>query len=122
MKFIVTVLITAACIASHAAVPDALAVRAIIGEAGSESAQCQAAVGEVIRLRGSLRGIYGVNNPCVAKASQKTINRATAAWAASAVTSYSHGASKFGCDADAGYFKRIGAVIVVRIGRVNFYR
>jgi hypothetical protein len=102
---------------------EADAVKAIIGEAGGESYQCQVAIGEVIRQRGSLKGIYGLHNPCVAKASRKTIVRATAAWSASATSDLTHGCKFFGGDGlDNAYFAKLGKPVAVKIGHVNFYR
>lgn len=98
-------------------------VKAIIGEAGGESFDAQVAVGEVIRRRGSLKGIYGVNNPVVKKASAKTIARAQAAWRKSATSDLTHGCKYFGGDGlDNAYFAKLKKPVFVKIGRVNFYQ
>lgn len=45
---------------AHAETPKDLAVKAIIAEAGGEPFQGMVAVGEAIRNRGSLQGVYGL--------------------------------------------------------------
>jgi hypothetical protein len=120
MKPFVLILLTALSV--NAAVPDALAVRAIIGEAGNQPYQAQCAIASVIRARGSLKGIYGVNNPCVAKASETTRKRAARAWADSATADYSRGARFFGCKADDAYFNAHHFKLVFNIKQINFWK
>ncbi len=109
-----------------AAVSQDQMIRALIGEAGGESLQTQTAVAEVIRERvatyGSLRGVYGLHNPVVDKASPATWAKARKAFAASAT---SHlvpaGTLYFGGDRlDDGYFKSYRRV--AHYGRVSFYQ
>jgi hypothetical protein len=105
------------------AIPERSAIKAVIGEAGGESFRCQTAVAEVIRRQGSLRGIYGVGNPAVQRASPAVFRRAGEAWAASAGSNLAPGCKFFGgAGLDDAYFARIGKKPAVRIGRVNFYR
>jgi len=106
----------------NAAVPDSLAVRAIIGEAGNQPLAAQRAIASVIRSRGSLKGIYGVNNPCVSKATETTRKRASQAWKDSASVDYSHGAMFFGCKADDVYFNAHHFKLVFTIKQINFWK
>jgi spore germination cell wall hydrolase CwlJ-like protein len=112
--------------ATHATVKritEAQAVACIVGEAGNQPAAAQVAIGCVIRNRGgSSQGIYGISNPCVAKASAKTLARALAAWRESAQRDITGGAKYFGCPADADYFRKIRAVKVMTIGAITFYK
>src|ERR1035437_2757157 len=91
------------------AIPDRSAIKAVIGEAGGESVRCQTAVAEVIRRRGSLRGIYGVGNPVVQRASPAVFQRAGEAWAAAAGSNLVPECRFFGgVGLDDAYFARIG--------------
>lgn len=121
-KVAVAVGLLLACLSSYGAIPDNLAARAIIGEAGSESLACQRAIASCIRHRGSLAGVYGVNNPCVAKASTATQTRARQAWLDSASVDYAPGIKFFGCAADSPYFRKIHLTPAFTIGRVTFWK
>jgi spore germination cell wall hydrolase CwlJ-like protein len=90
-----------------AAVPDHLAVQAIIGEAENQSLEGMVAVGEVIRNRGSLKGIYGVSAPRVVKKqySATTLAKATKAWQMSKTSNLTGGADGWGNAADIKKFK-----------------
>ena len=83
------------------------AVNALLGEAVGTPA-AMPAIASVIRARGSLRGIYGVNNPCVRRASAHSRAVALAAWQGSATNDASRGCHYFGCGTDSAYFIRIG--------------
>jgi len=118
-------LIVALCsfgFSAHAAIPQAQAVAAIIGEAGGESYATQLAVACAIRNRGTLQGVYGVNNPVVAKASAKTIARARRAWLESARHDVVRGCRFFGCKADAPKLIAFGLHAVCMSGAITFYR
>lgn len=80
------------------------AVNAIIGEAAGEPFIGQVSVGEVIRRRGSLRGVYGAT----AKRTHTKIEIATArrAWAASEASCYVPGAMGWGNAADIKKFQK----------------
>jgi len=101
-------------------------IRAIIGEAGDQNLTCQTACAEVIRRRlavyGDLRGVYGVRNRCVAKATPNTIRRAQMAWEASKRTNYTNGCLFFGGMMDWKLFSAWGKVTALQIGKVRFYR
>ena len=122
MKKLLTLISCALALNLNAAVPDSLAIRAIIGEAGNQPYQAQCAIASVIRARDSLKGIYGVNNPCVARASEATRKRAARAWADSAIVDYSRGARFFGCKADDAYFTAHHFKLVFNIKQINFWK
>ena len=118
-----TLLILLCALTASAKINEADAIKTLIGEAGGESLQCQTAVAEVIRNRGSLRGCYGLTNPVVAKASHRTIERARLAWIKSATSNLTNGCKFFGGDGlDNAYFAKLGKPVAVKIGRVNFYK
>ena len=83
------------------------AVDALLGEAVGTPA-AMPAIASVIRARGSLRGIYGVSNPCVRRASARSRAVALSAWIGSATNDASRGCRYFGCGTDSAYFIRIG--------------
>ena len=102
-------------------IPTSLAVRAIIGEAGGESFTTQLAVACALRNRGTLQGVYGVDNPVVAKASHRTFLRAQRAWAQSAHVRTVGKCRFFGCDADRPILLSYGLKPVCRSGAITFY-
>jgi hypothetical protein len=79
---------------AHAFVSDTDAVRAIIGEA-NQGEIGMTAVAEVIRARGSLKGIYGFKAPHVDKQPEWVWKMARKAWQASKTTNYTKGAKYF---------------------------
>ena len=83
------------------------AIMAIIGEAEGESLQGKIAVAEVIRHRGSLKGIYGVSAPRVVKKlySAQTLSDATKAWEMSKTSNLTGGAMGWGNASDIRKFK-----------------
>lgn len=70
-------------IVNAAEIPDALAVRAIIGEAGNQGERGMLAVACALRNRGTLRGVYGVKSKHVDKEPRWVWDLARAAWAKS---------------------------------------
>lgn len=80
---------------SFAAVTDAQAVRAIVGEAANQGFDGMTAVGEVIRKRGSVRGLYGYKAMEKRKEPARVWEMAEKAWQRSASTSITHGATLF---------------------------
>src|SRR3990167_2373542 len=68
---------------AEAAVPEAEAVHAIMGEARGESYAGKLALAEAIRNRGHLGGVYGVNVPMakLVREKPKTWDDARRAWA-----------------------------------------
>ena len=71
------------------------AVNAIIGEAEAEPMAGKIAVAEVIRRRGSLRGIYGIHSPRVRMASPAVRKDCELAWAKKG-TNLTRGATVWG--------------------------
>jgi hypothetical protein len=103
------------------------AIKAIIGEAESEPYIGKVAIGEVIRKRGSLKGIYGINAPRVrqVKYSHKCYLEAQKAWYASITSDYSHKSEGWGNANDLIKFKRSKwfkkCYIVCKIGNHYFW-
>ena len=98
------------------------AAQAIIGEAGGETFTTQVAVACALRNRGTLRGVYGVNNPVVAHASAQQWARARLAWLTARQRDLVAGCRYFGCPADAPYFAALGLKPAFRSGTITFYR
>lgn len=78
-------------------ISDKKAVMAILGEAENQSLVGMIAVGEVIRTRGSLRGVYGYLNvkKRYANIPLRLKKEALYAWHKSAHTQFSHGATNW---------------------------
>lgn len=72
---------------------DANCIRAIVGEAGNQGRAGMLMVAGAIRNRGTLRGVYGVNNPIVDKQPEWCWRNARAAWASSLTNDISRGAT-----------------------------
>ena len=60
-------------------IPRIEAIKAIIGESASEP-DCMSNIASAIKRRGTLKGVYGLNNPYVSKASGQDYQRASKAW------------------------------------------
>lgn len=109
MKYLITIIIllTVSGYVSASSIPDSKAIAAIIGEAEGESLQGKIAVAEVIRNRGSLKGIYGVSAPRVVKKlySAQTLADATRAWELSKTSNLTGGAMGWGNASDIRKFK-----------------
>jgi hypothetical protein len=97
------------------------AVDAIIGEAGDQSFTTQVAVACAIRNRGTLQGVYGLNNPVVQKATPRVRAKALRAWQASARQDIVKGCKFFGCPADAPALLSYGLQPVCMSGAITFY-
>ncbi len=80
---------------SASPITDRDAVRAIVGEAGNQPERGMIAVGNVIRNRGHLRGMYGMRNPVVDRQPAWVWVKARQAWAASATNNVALGATHF---------------------------
>lgn len=87
---------------------DHTAILAILGEAENQPFIGQVAVGEVIRRRGSLKGVYGVLAPRIKAGaySDKAYRTAAHAWAVSASTNHSQNALGWGNEHDLKIFRR----------------
>lgn len=100
------------------------AILAVIGEAEGEPYIGKLAVCEVIRRRGSLKGVYGINAPRVKakKYSQATYNECRKAWLESAKTNHSKGATHWeGTKFKTPYWAK-DMVVTVVIGSQRFYK
>ena len=106
---------------AHAAISTEQAVAAIIGEAGNQSYTTQVAVACAIRNRGTLTGVYGLNNPVVQKATAKVRAKALRAWLASGRKDIVKGCRFFGCPADAPKLIAFGLHAVCMSGAITFY-
>lgn len=71
------------------------AINTIVGEAANQGLEGMTAVGEVIRHRGSLYGLYGFNAKHSYHEPYWVWIEARKAWYASAMTDYTHGADHF---------------------------
>lgn len=105
-------------------IPDDQAILAIIGEAEGEPYKGKVAVAEVIRRRGSLKGVYGIRAKRVVEHlySQKTYEDCRRAWIESASTNYSLGATHWeGTAFPVPYWAKTMTVTVI-IGHQRFYK
>jgi hypothetical protein len=75
------------------ALTEPLALRAIIGEAANQGQQGMLAVACALRNRGSLQGVYGLNNPVVMKQPAWVWEHARLAWSESATHDITGGAT-----------------------------
>lgn len=94
MKFFITLSLILLTLRLQASViPDNLAVRSIIGEAGGQSYAEKLGVAAALRNRGTLRGVYGLHSPMVDKQPAWVWRDARKAWSESATNDPTHGAS-----------------------------
>jgi len=100
----------------------ALAIKAIIGEAENQGLVGMTAVGEAIRNRGHLKGVYGVKSKRVNKAPKWVYKQAEKAWDDSANTNLVKGADHW----ESTDFKQpswsINMKETAKIGKHRFYR
>lgn len=85
-------LLTVPASASVSNVSDKLAVMAIMGEASNQGFEGMVAVGEAIRNRGSLKGVYGVKSKHIYRDSRYVWDSARKAWQASKTSNLVKGA------------------------------
>lgn len=76
-------------------ISDRDAVRTIVGEAANQGEHGMVAVGNVIRNRGHLRGMYGLKNPMVDRQPRSVWRTARRAWHKSAALDVTRGATHF---------------------------
>lgn len=106
------------------AISEHSAVLAIIGEAEGEPYKGKVAVAEVIRTRGSLKGVYGIKAPRVVqkKYSQKTYNECLKAWRESATSNITKGSTHWeGTKFKTPYWAK-NMIVMVTIGNQRFYK
>lgn len=110
--------------AQAAEINEALAVRAIIGEASNQGFDGMTAVAEAIRNRGTLRGVYGVRAKHVDLEPQWVWSRAREAWERSKSTNFVKGADMWENEKVFGKpnwdFSKL--VFTATVGDHNFYR
>ena len=102
------------------------AVNAIIGESEAEPFIGKIAIGEAIRNKGNLRGVYGLSSTRITKASSRVRAECEAAWRESRASSLVGDASVWGTDSDVRKFKKSrwfrSYEFVRRIGNHSFFR
>ena len=109
---------------AFAAVPDQLAVRAIVGEGANQFDAALLGIASAIHNRGSLQGVYGMNSPVTHTASRTIWARAERAWKqAKSGVDTAAGCKFFGSRADAPYFiDTLHFKPVKNIGAITFYK
>ena len=104
-------------------ISDRDAVRAIIGEGANQSDAALAGIASAIHNRGNLRGVYGLTNPVVNRASDALWARARRAWnLAKNGVDAAAGCKFFGCPTDVPWFHKHGFIAVKTIGQITFYK
>jgi hypothetical protein len=109
-------------LSASAQISDTDAVRAIIGEGANQGDAAIAGIASAIHNRGTLRGVYGLNNPVVNTASAALWARARRAWATAKSVDAAAGCKFFGCPMDGPWFHKHGFVAVKTIGQITFYK
>jgi len=89
----ITLLFAATMVTAHAEIQDVAAVRAIVGEAANQGRTGMLAIACAIRNRGTLRGVYGLHNPCVDNQPAWVWQRARLAWVQSQTNDITCGAT-----------------------------
>ena len=119
------VIIALAVLSLGANFTDEQAIRAIAGEARGEPFAGQIAVGEAIRNRGTLRGVYGAAVPRKLVSAREWLT-AKSAWRVSATSTLTGGAIGWGNEKDWRKFVRCAwfknTVKTVTISGHTFYR
>lgn len=118
-------IIALALLSLAASYTDAEAIHAIAGEARGEPFAGQVAIGEAIRNRGTLRGVYGLNVP-VSKFSESELKTAARAWRDSERSTLTGGAVGWGSESDWEKFRKYkwfsSTVETVQIGGHRFWK
>ena len=105
-----------------AELPEAKAVRAILGEAGGTGFQGMVAVACALRHRGTFHGVYGLNNPVVDKQPAWAWKLARRAWMASQKLDTVAGANHWGNAQDVAKGTFTGMQFTVAVGGNYFFR
>lgn len=123
IRISVVVLAFFSCGTAQAEVPDALAVKAIMGEASNQGYEGMVAVGEAIRNRGTLKGVYGVKAKHIYKEPAWVWNQAEKAWRESAGSNLVKGADHWENTTAFGtpYWAK-SMVVTAKIKDHTFYR
>ena len=98
-------------------------IRAIVGEASGEPYEGMVAVGEAIRNRGHLKGVYGLRATHSDREPKWVWDRATRAWEASRTSNLTKGATNWEAIETFGkpYWTK-GMVKTAKVGSHSFYR
>jgi hypothetical protein len=102
--------------------PEAKAVRAILGEAGGTGFNGMLAVACALRHRGTFHGVYGLNNPVVDRQPVWAWKLARRAWLASRMQDTVAGANHWGNAQDVAKGTFTGMQFTVAIGGNYFFR
>lgn len=96
------VLVALACVLSpcnawavSTPIPDAVAYECLCGEACNQGIVGMMAVGEVLRVRGSTKGVYGCKTGLYSKAPEYVKRQVREAWSNSATSNFTHKADHF---------------------------
>lgn len=108
--------------AAQAEVNPNQAILAIVGEAEDQGLIGMTAVGEAIRNRGHLKGVYGLKSPRLKKAPKWVFSMARKAWEKSSESNLVKGAQFWeSTDFKTPYWAK-GMTEVAHIGKHKFYR
>lgn len=114
----VLLLFLAVPVGSEAAVPQSLAVRAIVGEAAGEGYPAMLAHAHALRNRGTLKGVYGFHARHINEEAPWVWHQARRAWTASAWTKDgTHGASYWFSEEDMRLLERTRPYWFMRLRR-----
>lgn len=113
---------SAKALAADMLLPEAKAVRAILGEAGGTGFRGMLAVACALRHRGTFHGVYGLNNPVVDRQPAWAWKLARRAWLASRMQDVVNGANFWGNAQDVAKGTFTGMQFTVAIGGNYFFR
>ena len=80
---------------AYAEIPEVIAIRVLVGEAGDQGLQGMICVGEVLRRRGSIKGFHGYKSKRTKNIPKALRELAAEAWRQSASTNFTQGANHF---------------------------
>ena len=95
MKLFLVLFLSFQATAYSMPISEEIAVKCLIGEAGNQGFEGMQAVGEVLRLRGSIKGLYGCKNRVFSHSSPKLRKQALSAWKASKTSNLTKKATHF---------------------------
>ena len=105
-----------------APLPEAKAVRAILGEAGGTGFKGMLAIACALRHRGTFRGVYGLNNPVVDQQPAAAWRLARRAWLASKLKDTVAGANHWGNAQDVAKGTFTGMQFICAVGGNYFFK
>ncbi len=101
---------------------DEEAIVCIVGEASGESWEGQVAIGEAIRNRGHLKGVYGCTAKRVHSEPKWVWDKAKLCWEASVDTNLTKGADHWHSDLEKPAWWEKHGVFTTKIGHHKFYK